>query len=398
MKIGERLLLSLMIVVVALLPTACGNWDSLVGGRTFSSSDPVVVQGVTMSDGTSFIVPPGTGTISDALSIALDKDKFLLKEGTYFDHVEIGRSLSIKGAGKKKSIVDGQYSGGSVFTIRDGAVVTLADMTIQNGEASCGGGIYVDHSRLTVKDCIIKDNVVMNYGGGIYVNGEGSSVKQFPANGEGGTDVTASLTLINSQVFRNRASYGAGIYNNAQSGAVKSILTVVNSQIFENTALVDGGGIYNDGRNNQDKTAILTLTNSQIFGNTAANGGGIYNDGREGGAAFATITNSQIFANKAIDTDLPQDSCIGGGGIYNNGQGGTAKMTLTNSQIFGNTGYLGGGIKNLDGTLNVYFCKITGNKAIRDGGGIYWQGTKPKIVGSLIIGNKPNNIAQAVSG
>jgi hypothetical protein len=199
--------------------------------------------------------------------------------------------------------------------------------------------------------------------------------------------------LINCQIFGNTAYYGSGIYNDAENGG-DATLTLVNSQVFGNKADIHGGGIYNDGRNTQD-TAILTLTNSKIFGNTAANGGGIYNDGSQGGTAIATITNSQIYGNKATATSSPVP-CIGGGGIYNDDRNvGTATVTLTGSQISGNTGYYGGGIKNTEGTLNVYSSLVTGNTAIKDGGGIFWNVNAPTIAGSLIYGNTPNNIAHA---
>jgi autotransporter family porin len=441
MKPYRKPIMAIMVVLLALIPAACGT--ELMGGvnaKTADSSCMVAGMASGGSEGSSSvafmqgdtelnknfqvnqaqlqsIINVLGGSIQKAVDAANNGDTIKVWPGLYKENVHVPISVIIQGSGALWTIVDGQQKD-SVFEVGTNpeAVVTLSDMTIRNGQASNGGGIsnegtltvthcilkdntafydggglYIDHSKVTVKDCIIRDNEAMN-GGGIFVNGEGNP--GIFVNGEGGTDVTASLNLINSQVLCNKANYGGGIYNDAENGDVKSILNLVDSQVFGNTAILDGGGIYNDGRNNFDATAILTLTSSQIYGNTAANGGGIYNDGRYGGAATVTIANSQIYGNKAIATSFPAP-CIGGGGIYNNGQGGKATATLTNSQIFGNTGYLGGGIKNLDGTLNVYFSQITGNKAKQDGGGIYWAGTAPTISSSLIFGNTPNNIAHA---
>jgi len=58
--------------------------------------------------------------------------------------VQIDKSLTVKGAGKANTIVNGQLAG-SVFTIgpnNPSARVSLLDMTIENGNALNGGGIY----------------------------------------------------------------------------------------------------------------------------------------------------------------------------------------------------------------------------------------------------------------
>lgn len=68
-----------------------------------------------------------------------------LMAGTYLDNVAIDRSLSITGAGAKKTTVDGGKAG-TVFTINNPAVVTLSGMTITNGFSRggfLGGGILL---------------------------------------------------------------------------------------------------------------------------------------------------------------------------------------------------------------------------------------------------------------
>ncbi|BAF99921.1 Calx-beta domain-containing protein [Microcystis aeruginosa] len=169
-------------------------------------------------------------------------------------------------------------------------------------------------------------------------------------------DYGGTLTLNNSTITGNTATYGGGIDNDGT-------LTLTNSTISGNT----GGGIHNWGR------GILTLTNSTITGNTATNfGGGIENDGT------LTLTNSTITGNTAT---------YSGGGIYNWGRG---TLTLTNSTISGNTatGYYGsgGGIYNSTGTLTITDSAISGNTATGSGGGIENYGTLT-LTDSTVSGN-----------
>ncbi|MGH7801374.1 MAG: autotransporter domain-containing protein [Thermodesulfobacteriota bacterium] len=149
-------------------------------------------------------------------------------------------------------------------------------------------------------------------------------------------------TSIDSVFFSHA---GGGIFLN-NGGTVN----ITNSTISGNTADNDGGGIFNSGN--------MTITNSTINNNEAVESGG----GIENADGTITITNSTISDNTAG---------VEGGGINNNVQEGTSIITVTNSTISGNTAVEGGGIENLDGTVNITNSTISDNMATHsDGGGI----------------------------
>ena len=254
-----------------------------------------------------------------------------------------------------------------------------------------GGGIEND-GTLTITDSAISGNTA-TYSGGIENRGTltitDSAISGNTADSGGGIENDGTLTITNSTISGNTAHFGGGIYNDGT-------LTLTNSTISGNTANSYGGGIENYGTltitdstvsgntansfggGGIDNIGTLTITDSAISGNTAnSSGGGISNSG----SGTLTLTNSTITGNTANSF---------GGGISNWGSG-----TLTNSTISGNTAALhGGGIFNYGGnyytgTLTLTNNIITNNNA-NLGGGIYNRGTWSS--NSIISGNTANQV------
>ncbi len=105
-----------------------------------------------------------------------------------------------------------------MFHIAPGRTVAISELTITNGHgsqvqgdfpANAGGGIYSDHASLTVSGCTVSSNSA-RYGGGIFSNGEGSSV---------------SLTVVNSTLSGNSAQFGGGVFNDGEGGGAKVVVT-----------------------------------------------------------------------------------------------------------------------------------------------------------------------------
>ena len=209
--------------------------------------------------------------IQNAINAAQSGDTINVAKGTYKENVKIDKSLTIKGAGATKTIIDGSNSGSvfSIGTVNPNAVVALSDLKITKGSGTSisgsiyGGGIF-NMAKLTVTNCMISENRAYSGGGGI--------------------DNWGGLTVTNSTISGNSADCGGGgIFNWDR-------LTVTNSTISGNS----GGGICN--------IENAAVSYSAIFGNSADCGGGIDNGG------IATISDSTISGNSA-------DS--GGGGINN---------------------------------------------------------------------------------
>jgi len=142
-------------------------------------------------------------TIQGAVDAALSGDIINVKPGIYNENVVVYKSVTIDGAGVDKTIVNGDTNGdtvgdGSVFTIGD-ATVTLSDMTITNGKAQYGAGIYIyNEGTLNLKNILISHNTIENYyGGGGGIFNEHGTVNMYA-----GSSITDNAATMN----------GGGIY------------------------------------------------------------------------------------------------------------------------------------------------------------------------------------------
>src|SRR5439155_6040299 len=122
----------------------------------------------------------------------------------------VSNSVNILGSGPGNLAVNGNAAS-RVFYISNGVSVALSGLTITNGfvnsdssPATSGGGIYNDHSTLTVSNCTVSGNSA-NEGGGIYNYG-------FNVGG-------ATLRVSGSTLSGNSAAlFGGGIENNGGAG------------------------------------------------------------------------------------------------------------------------------------------------------------------------------------
>src|SRR5579859_5144602 len=272
-------------------------------------------------------------------------------DGTTGDlHLTADMSLVGHPSFARPVIIDATGANDRVFCICFSVTVNISNVTIRNGAAADGAGIY-SIGALSLTNTTLFSNTASSDGGGIYNAG--------------------TLTLTSTTVLSNTASGilgGGGIFNG--QGAT---LAITNSAVISNTSTGSinalssglGGGLFNAG--------TLTVTNSTIRGNAGSQyvgilsyGGGIYNGG------VGALTNVTLSGNSAYL----------GGGIFNHGPG---TLTVTNSTISSNTANGGeGGILN-SGTLALTDSTVSGNTAQSDGG--IGNGGSMAVTSSMIVSN-----------
>jgi len=221
-----------------------GTWYCLGGGLL---SDPNVMRG---KDGRINIAVSGTDAalwintlglnqvpitlvgpiacdytkIQDAVDASSSGGLIKVLSGTYKENVRIDKSLTIAGDGMGKTIVDGGHAG-SVFSLGRNVPsidVNLSGMTIMNGNATSGGGIF-SLVKLDLTDCLIAGNSAASSQIG---QGHGGGILHFN-----------TLNVSKCYIFQNTASScGGGIYSAGK-------INMDNVIIINNTANYQGGGI-----------------------------------------------------------------------------------------------------------------------------------------------------------
>ena len=222
----------------------------------------------------------GAGSLRQALSDANDGDtiEFAVTGtiGLTTGELLVDKSITISGPGANNLAIDGNAKN-RVFHVTGGNV-TISGLTITNGNASGnfqgGGGIYNDHSTLTVNNSTISGNLA-DQGGGICNDGQLSGA--------------AALQINNSRINANSSD---GIFNNAERGGYAAA-QINSSSITANP----GGAIWSVACiENQCGQATVQVDSSTLSGNS---GGGIFADPW----SRLVVTNSTLSGNGVAVTN-----------------------------------------------------------------------------------------------
>jgi CSLREA domain-containing protein len=287
----------------------------------------------------TIVVPAGTFK----LTRKGDEDSAILGD------LDITDSLTVKGAGSAKTIIDGNggVTGDRVVQVLATAThVTIAGLTLEHGRRTAtfdeGGGLFWSGggSALALSDVVLAANSAY-YGGGAFIaySASGDSVdlnhvvirsNTATAAAGGGLAVdlgtnAASFRLRNSHVYANTAYEGGGVYIGGTVPSAGEPIAISSTEINGNHAVLSAGLESHAGTG----TTPLTLDAAYLHGNAAtANGGGIGNYG------YLVVRGSTISANTAvmraggeyaypgsvtylIDTTISANTTPGtGGGIY----------------------------------------------------------------------------------
>ena len=293
--------------------------------------------------------------------------------------LDINSNLTISGAGRDVTVINGGIAQDRVFHVLNG-VVAMSDLTIKNGYVrdSVGGGIYLASGTLTLNNVAVTNNTAANphgvtdggNGGGIYnttvgtliisnsiINGNVSDTNQKGIGG-GGIFNAGALRIEDSTIDSNQATNsasagGGGIQNQGGTGQDPNVAKVIitNTTISRNSAVV-GGGIRNlFGTVNIEGGTISNNTGTTSGGGIENSGGGLIvghitirdNHANNTGGGIANFAALDLAHSLVYNNDVSVNGIGQGGGIYNSGQG---ALNLLNTTVTNNTGLEGGGIYN----------------------------------------------------
>jgi hypothetical protein len=220
-----------------------------------------------------------------------------------YDSLVIGNTATGNGAGILS--LDAGYPNSSVILTVTRSIVAgnVADGTLRDWGAGCGGGIASGVqvgsalARVTIQDTTVSRNVATGMGTELMGNG-------------GGVLITAGeATLINSSISGNQATgsdtgdgssgFGGGVWVSA--ALAPGSVTLVNTTVSSNTALAGGGGL---AAWTYTCSPTAAFQNTIIADNDAPEGAGCYN---EGGTLISLGYNLEDGDTCNLDrpTDLP---------------------------------------------------------------------------------------------
>lgn len=155
--------------------------------------------------------------------------------------LDVTGNLIIRGVDAKTTFIDGAALD-RIFHVFVGARLTLENLTIRNGAAFDGGGIF-NEGTLILNNVNVISNDAFNQGGGLYNTGTatitGSSISENTAGSRGGAiNNLGTMTLTSTTMSTNYAvSRGGAMYAEGSAGA-----TMINVSIVDNEAGSRGGG------------------------------------------------------------------------------------------------------------------------------------------------------------
>jgi hypothetical protein len=285
------------------------------------SPDPIVIQPTNAEHPTPTSLPAPSITVCDencdfaTIQDALDSggtepnDVIGIRDRIHTEaNIQITKSIVLQGLGATNTIVQAdanvEHSTERVFFVAPNTVVTLRDLTIQNGnpksDPRSGGGVR-NEGTLTIERVVIQNNWAAA-GGGILNIGNltmiestirknkaiGGGIGVLECDTGGGMKVLEGNVRVFNSTFSDNEARGRG---GAVHIACKGKVQLENSTISTNWSNESGGGLYVNG--------VAEMTHLTIAENHANSGGGIgFSGSGEEGVIHGQISSfNSIIAN-----------------------------------------------------------------------------------------------------
>jgi len=284
-------------------------------GRSLLCGLALLVLVLGLSGGVSaatITVPDDYPTIQQAVDAASSGDTVYVRAGTYYEHVTIGKSLTLQGEDRETTIIDGGGSGSVIYITAN--YVTVSGFNVTNGEYGIHliGNWAIHH--ITIRDVIITSNDNVGFyaphSGGSHLieeciisnNGRlasyahqfrNSIIRNCEVFGNGGSLSVAwgSGTLItNNKVHHN----AAGIHFDSMWNSI-----IENNEVYDNGVGIKVGYVGHDN----------TIRNNIVYHN--ANG---ISMGRP------NVRSNKIYHNDLIENTIQASDADGDGdNVWDNG-------------------------------------------------------------------------------
>lgn len=311
-------------------------------------------------------------------------------------------TLTLQGSNEAHETPEGNDDPGLIYVLSGSTCTMNADVTLKNhkGNNYLGGGVTVQGGTFvmnggTIENCGIDGGSVC-YGGGVAVFNSG----YFEMNGGTITKCYAISDYDNESDPNHLTALGGGVF--VTSG---SVFTMNGGTISECTASICGGGLAAVGANNNSNyNSIVNISNGTISDNTAAGGAGVFVSRFLYAYALAIATNAELAGTtssgnsgttEALHGDTPSKP-----GLYIFKNTNSDSISITNNHAIGTydknatkhyANGLGGGIlvANLGtNTVQIHDAEITQNNAdMGSGVAVFHYKTKPEIDNCTITGN-----------
>lgn len=185
-------------------------------------------------------------TIQEAINAASIGDALYVRNGTYYEHVVVNKTISLVGENKSNTIIDGKGNGTVIsVTAND---VSIRGFTIQNsGGTITQSGVYVYHSSGNE----ISDNIVRNnlYGIHLYYSGENTVLNNTILDNRFGISLTsATNNVVSNNNFSHNpdgirlsfSRYNAFSENNISSSIFNAVsLSTSTDNVFSNNTVLN---------------------------------------------------------------------------------------------------------------------------------------------------------------
>lgn len=339
-----------------------GTEVSIVGGT--------VSENISKEDGGVFHNEYGDGVSLSFVDSQAD-DNAAYKGGVVSNYYGDGFDLRFDNSPASNNIT--RYDGGVVFDEGVGTTIGIFDSPMTENAADYEGGVLAlegEAGRVDIVDSEMSYNSADDDGGAVLVDDDDTRVlvlrsdfKDNISEDEGGAiyfdSDDGALRIRDSDFLRNTGHHGGAV--NMEYGYLS-----IDGSVFERNQTMDddnGGAIRNDD-------GVAKIQDSTFIANKAPNGNG------------GAIDNDHVLT--LIDVDFDGNSANRGGAIDNDY--GRLKMTggsMTNNRALNEDG---GALRSLGYPVRLVDVTISGNSALRDGGGIHtteWT----KIVRSTISDN-----------